>query len=166
MPRMNSDAVPPRFHSEGTVIPARPLLLGLAGLVPFWGLAVLLAATPAAGYTTGQVAFALSAYGAVIVSFLGGIRWGLATAAPAARISGEFERAVIPSLLAWAALALSPAFGLLALGLVALALAPADCILVTKGLAPPWYGRLRLILSGGAGVALLVGATVVAVRGG
>lgn len=162
---MNSDVSPPRSWTDGTAIPASPLTLGLAGLLPFWGLAALLAITPVWGYASGQIALALSAYGAVIVSFLGGIRWGLATAAPGPWTGSHFERAVLPSLIAWGALALSPTLGLVVLGVVALALGPADRSLVTDGLAPPWYGRLRLILSTGAGVALLLGATLLAARG-
>ena len=44
------------------------------------------------------------------------------------------------------------------LGLVALALGPIDLELVRSGRAPAWFGRLRLILSTGAGVALLLAA--------
>lgn len=144
-------------------IPPAPLLLGLAGLLPFWGLAIGLLVAPVAGWTAPQLAFALAAYGAVIVSFLGGIRWGLATAAPRAA-AVQYGLAVMPSLLAWAALALPVVQSLAGLGLVALGLGALDRALVTAGLAPVWFGRLRLILSVGAGAALGAAALILSVR--
>lgn len=141
-----------------------PLLLGLAGLLPFWGLAIGLTFAPVAGWTPTQLGFALSTYGAVIVSFLGGIRWGLATAVQRGASATQYGLAVVPSLLAWAALALPAAPGLAALGVVALALGPLDRPLVAAGLAPVWFGRLRLLLSIGAGAALLLAALTLSVR--
>ncbi len=70
--------------------------LGVAGLLPFIGGAAAVALGPPAWHDTA--ARALIAYGAVIVSFLGGIHWGSPTGAAhdAARVWG-----VVPSLLAW-----------------------------------------------------------------
>lgn len=146
-------------------IPPVPLTLGLAGLLPFWGLALGLEATPFADWTTARVAAALAAYGAIIVSFLGGIRWGLATAAVPKASAGQYALAVLPSLLAWGALALPTVPRLAVLGVVVLALGPLDKPLVTAGLAPVWFGRLRAILSAGAGAALLAAALIVWMRG-
>ncbi len=77
--------------------------LGLAGLLPF----VLGAAWvwTSRGAVQAQATAALAAYGAVIVSFLGGIHWGLAFR------QAEPRRALlvwgaVPSLLGWLALAL------------------------------------------------------------
>ena len=145
-------------------IPPAPLLLGLAGLLPFWGLAIGLLFTPVAGWTASQLGFALAAYGAVIVSFLGGIRWGLATAARDAAAT-QYGLAVLPSLLAWAALALPIVPSLVGLGVVALGLGPLDLPLVSARLAPPWFGRLRLLLSAGAGAALVFAALILMTRG-
>lgn len=144
-------------------IPLAPLLLGLAGLLPFWGLALGLAITPLAGWTTGQLAAALAAYGAIIVSFLGGIRWGLATGRQGS--AGQYGLAVLPSLAAWAALALPIVPSLAILGTVALALGPLDGTLVGAGLAPAWFGRLRTMLSLGAGAALLAAALIASLHG-
>lgn len=145
-------------------IPPAPLTLGLAGLLPFWALAISLAFTPAAGWTAAQLGFALAAYGAIIVSFLGGIRWGLATAAPHGAAAAQYGLAVVPSLLAWASLTLPAVPSLVGLGVVALGLGPLDRSLVRSGLAPAWFGRLRLILSGGAGAALLLAALILSMR--
>jgi Protein of unknown function (DUF3429) len=70
--------------------------LGWGGLLPFVGGALAVAVAPPAWHETALRA--LIAYGAVIVSFLGGIHWGSPTGAAhdAARLWG-----VVPSLLAW-----------------------------------------------------------------
>ncbi|WP_245504286.1 DUF3429 domain-containing protein [Lichenihabitans psoromatis] len=142
-------------------IPSAPLILGLSGLLPFWALALGIPFTPIAGYSAGTLATALAGYGAVILSFLGGIRWGLATRQTDQRVVAlQYLIAVVPSLIGWAALGLNGPWRLLVLGLVILALGPIDRRLIAEGLAPPWYGRLRIILSLGAGLALLLGAWV------
>ena len=70
--------------------------LGWSGLLPFIGGALAVAVVPPAWHDTALRA--LVAYGAVIVSFLGGMHWGSPTGAAhdAARLWG-----VVPSLLAW-----------------------------------------------------------------
>lgn len=136
-------------------IPIVPLLLGLSGLIPFWALAIVL--TLGGGGVTPEAAdLALATYGALIVSFLGGIRWGLAV--PAEDRGLNYAISVVPSLLAWALLAAPEPWRLAGLGLVAMALGPIDLGLVRGGLAPVWFGRLRIILSVGAGLALWLGA--------
>jgi hypothetical protein len=138
-------------------IPKAPLVLGLAGLLPFWGLMGAMAVAPPS-LSAMTLGVALSTYGAVIVSFLGGIRWGLATAAPRQDdVARDYAIAVVPSLLAWGALAFPLPAALAILGVVALGLGPVDR---TLALAPAWFGRLRMILSLGAGIALILAAVV------
>ena len=137
-------------------IPSAPLALGVAGLVPFWGLSLTLLVHSALGLETGRLDLALATYAAIILSFLGGIRWGFAVRDDADIT--PYVVAVAPSLVAWAALAAPEPWRLVILGLVALALGPIDLALVRSGRAPAWFGRLRLILSTGAGVALLLAA--------
>ena len=139
-----------------TAIPPVPLLLGLAGLIPFWALAIGLSLHGALGVAQPQLDAALATYGAIIVSFLGGIRWGLAV--PAGDAARHYVIAVVPSLVAWALLAAPEPWRLAGLGLAALALGAIDLDLVRCGMAPRWFGVLRLILSGGAGLALWIGA--------
>ena len=138
-------------------IPPALLALGLAGLIPFWGLALAILAHGAFGIDSGRLDLALATYGAIIVSFLGGIRWGLAARADEEGFA-SYALSVIPSLVAWAALAAPAPWRLAVLGLVVIALGPIDLVLVRSGAAPAWFGRLRLILSTGAGVALLLAA--------
>lgn len=138
-------------------IPPAPLALGLAGLIPFWALALAIASHADFGLAPGLLDLALATYAAIILSFLGGIRWGLAVAAGRSE-ARDYAIAVVPSLVGWALLAAPEPWRLAGLGFVLLALGPLDLGLVRSGLAPAWFGRLRLILSTGAGVALLLGA--------
>ena len=139
-----------------TSIPAVPLGLGLGGLVPFWGLAVGLMMHGAFGLDPRVIDPALATYAAIIISFLGGIRWGLALGREGQE--ANFASSIVPSLVAWACLLAPEPWRLALLGAIALSLGPIDLGLVRAGLAPRWFGRLRLILSTGAGVALLLGA--------
>jgi hypothetical protein len=83
--------------------------LGAAGLIPF--VAGALAVALADEAARAPAAQALAAYAAVIVSFLGGIHWGLAFARLAPP-PAMFAWGVLPSLVGWAALLLPPAAGL------------------------------------------------------
>ncbi|SFL78257.1 DUF3429 domain-containing protein [Methylorubrum salsuginis] len=141
-----------------TTVPTSAVLLGIAGLIPFIGFAALSVSGSDGGL--GVIGLSprtiLSAYGAVIASFLGGIRWGVA----AARGAGwqDYVLAIIPSLLAWAALAAPPPWDLRMLGALVLLWGLVDQDLARRGMVPNWMSRLRLMLSGVAGVALLVAA--------
>ncbi len=84
-------------------------LLGIAGLLPFVAGAAGLWTLPPEWL--GLVANALLAYAALIVSFLGGIHWGLAMPQPTLRRK-QLIWAVLPSLLGWAALLLNSIWGL------------------------------------------------------
>ena len=83
---------------------AKPL--GYGGLVPFAACALVMLALPDAG-TRELAGRALLGYGAVILSFLGGVHWGLVLrgAAPQ-RAGGLLAAGVVPSLVGWVALLL------------------------------------------------------------
>lgn len=130
--------------------------LGFLGLIPF-GATVVAGLIPALPLHS-LAPQALLAYGAVILSFLGGIRWGLAIVKVGhADLFSPLFISVLPSLLGWIALLMSASTGLLLLALGFSALLLADLRLPT---APPWYGALRLPLSVGAIGALLLGVLV------
>lgn len=139
-------------------VPLSAVILGLAGLIPFLGFAALAVSGTDGGL--GQIGLTprtiLSAYGAVIASFMGGIRWGAAAARGAG--SADYLVAIVPSLLAWAALACPAPWDLRVLGGLVFLWGLIDQDLTRRGLAPPWLGRLRLFLSVVAGLALLVAA--------
>jgi hypothetical protein len=139
-------------------VPASAVLLGIAGLIPFVGFAALSVSGTDVGLGTIGLSprVILSAYGAVIASFLGGIRWGVA----AARGAGwrDYGLAIVPSLLAWAALAAPAPWDLRILGALVLLWGLVDQDLARRGMVPDWMGRLRLALLVVAGAALLVAA--------
>jgi hypothetical protein len=137
-------------------IPKVAFWLGFSGLIPFVvAVAVgLLPATPLHDLSLQ----ALLAYGAVILSFLGGIRWGLAVATtdPADLFVPLFF-SITPALLGWIALLVPSSTGLVLLALGFAAILIADLWLST---APYWYRSLRLPLSVGAIAALLMGLLI------
>ncbi|AWP04431.1 putative transmembrane protein 69 [Scophthalmus maximus] len=86
-----------------TQAPKPALYLGVSGLVPFVSAPLLMAASQS---FIPEVAYAQVVYGACIVSFLGGARWGFAIPAgsPAQPDWMNLGNSVVPSLLAWLAL--------------------------------------------------------------
>ena len=136
-----------------------PWLLGLAGLIPFWALALALLTGQTLGLSQVQVSFILATYAATIASFLGGMRWGLAVRETSqVSVWSDYVLSVVPQLLAWAALALPDRPRLVGLGVLIAVTGPLDLLLVRRRVAPAWFGRLRLVLSLMAGAALFVAA--------
>jgi uncharacterized membrane protein len=143
---VNADARDPAVD-RGVRVPGPALALGLAGVIPF-------AACAAAQWLVDEPALrdefarALAAYGAVILSFLGGVRWGAALSLPSAQATPELVLAVIPSLLGWCALLLpGPSQPLLALGLGFAVFGILDVREGGRGAWPRWYSKLRLLLT-------------------
>ena len=138
-------------------IPSAARWLGPLGLIPF--LAGALAPWLLPAERLPDAGLALVGYGAVILSFLGGVHWGLA--APAGRPL-QIGLSVLPSLVGWCALlvanlhALGPALWLLAAAFAVLL--PGDLLAAGRGLAPPWYPRLRVPLTLVVVACLVVGA--------
>jgi hypothetical protein len=84
----------------------------------------------------------------VILSFLGGIHWGLALARPAPPGFRALGIGVLPSLAGWAGLLAGGVGGLLLLLAGFLAVLAVDLDLGREGGAPPWFARLRVVLTG------------------
>lgn len=107
---------------------AEALRLGYAGLLPFvLGAALVwLVRADAHPYVTAM----LSGYAAVIVSFLGGIYWGLAFRQPTPQRSLMLW-GVVPSLVAWVAVVMQPYAGLVVHGVMLIV-----CYLVDRRVYP------------------------------
>ncbi len=126
---MNTATLPPALLPLDP--PPMAWRLGYAGLIPFvCGAALVWLVT---GEAHPYVAAALSAYGAVIVSFLGGIHWGhvmrqlpQATQNPLAADS-TLLWGVMPSLVAWLGVLMPPYAGLFVLGMAVI-----GCYLVDR----------------------------------
>lgn len=142
-------------------VPAIAAWLGGLGAVPFVALAVAMLGLD--GLTRAFVVQALLGYGAVILSFLGGIHWGMAIAPRATPAGAGLARrlawSVVPSLVGWAALLVPPVTGLFALAAAFAAMLGIDLQATKLGAAPAWYPVLRVPLTL-AVVAALVAAAV------
>lgn len=146
---------------ERETIPAAAALPGFAGLLPPLGVLVAelavrraVPSSPVALFGLRQVALL---YAGLILSFLGGMWWGIAaTRVPRERLGRWLVLAVVPSLWAFAAALAGSASGdpvrgprlvaaLLALGLLGSLLV--DRALARRELVPGWWLRLRVPLS-------------------
>ena len=139
-------------------VPPPARVLGLAGLLPFCvgslGTVVLDDGEQRAAFD------AVIAYGAVILTFLGAVHWGIALQSPQAVTWERLGWSVTPSLLGWVALLIDPepALVLLVLGLGTAFVV--DLRASQAGLLPVWYLTLRFVLSLGAIAALMVSFAV------
>ncbi len=139
-----------------TSIPRSVLIYGLLGLIPFL-------APPVAGVIFPEAraiaATALGVYAALILSFLGGARWGLAIARPAPKAS-VVTLAMASSLAAWALLLWPEGWERARLLGLAVALG-LHWVWDMRGQGlPVWYPTLRTVLTIGAVIGLIAGAAV------
>ncbi|ROT38315.1 hypothetical protein SODALDRAFT_186432 [Sodiomyces alkalinus F11] len=98
-------------------------------------------------------------YGAMLISFLGAVHWGMEivtkTSSPS-RTKFRYGMGVLAPIVAWPTL-LMPVEAALTTQFVAFtALYGADTRATTRGWAPAWYGRYRFILTAIVGVAIFV----------
>lgn len=136
-------------------LPALAVILGIAGIIPF--ILCGLGAVAANNVTSMLAAYVLIAYGAVILSFLGGVHWGFTLAVepdPAER--PRLSLGVIPALAGWAAVAVSLYAAQPLLGLSLLIAAFILTIVVE------WQGHRRGWVPGGY-IGMRVAITVVVV---
>jgi len=144
--------------------PGMAMALGAGGLLPF----VVCAAAIWAGWRPPfalDPGAALLGYAAVILSFLGGARWGLALRIDAhSAQSHALAASVVPSIAAWLSLLFPVAYGLSAMTGLFMLLGVADARLPLHG-APVWYALLRKRLTF-AVVPLLAVATLGMFRAG
>lgn len=148
--------------------PRAALLLGWAGLLPFLAGAVALFFKGRSPAPDTLLVLPLLAYGAVVLSFLGGVRWALAfSVRPRERQERAFAFAVVPALTAWVAVALAThqltAF-LLLMGAHGVQ-GWFDVTTAARDGAPAWYVRLRLHLTIAAVGALAVAVLALFVAG-
>ena len=108
--------------------------------------------------------YALRTYGAIILSFLGGVQWGLAirnsdgNARTRRGLTSMLTLSIVPSLIGWAGLLIDEplSFGLLISGFVLVLFT--DVRAAKRGMAPRWYLRLRYTLTGLVVTCLVVAA--------
>lgn len=129
-------------------IPTIAIVLGFGGVSPFLGLTCLTIIFNEQIFT--QV---LVAYAATILSFLGGIHWGVAMRSYSedlnkTRLQNYLCLSIAPPLVAWATLLIENfaiALGILFIGFISQLVV--DVKAVKNRTLPPWYNALRVPLT-------------------
>lgn len=135
-------------------------LLSLAGVMPFAGLAIVLVFAPREYPQFGLAGIALLIYGAIILSFLGGIRWGIAlTRAEGRSATQVFVLSVIAPLTGWVAVFVDQPGGFILLAIAFLAHGIWDYGAWCTDVMQEWFVKLRMMVSGIV-IASLVVATI------
>lgn len=136
--------------------------LGHAGLIPFVLLALLLWLLD--GHQQAFVAIAMAGYAALIVTFLGGVHWGLAWSlghsslpVPPGLRRQLMLWGITPSLLAWPGLLMPPHAGLAWLGFLVILCYLADRTLYPRAGLQSWL-TLRFRLTAIASTSCFIGA--------
>lgn len=140
---------------------AMPRALGIAGVAPFLALA-LMTWVPGPFEVTGR--YALVAYGAIILSFVGALHWAFAMV-----LEDLSERArtwhlvwsVVPALIGWVALLLPATLAIVLLLIGFGSQFGVDRILVGRASLPAWYLPLRRGLTLAVSLALLIALVAV-----
>ncbi len=135
-------------------------VLGYGGLLPFAAAVAALAT----GVSTELAREAIVAYGAVIVSFVGAVHWGIAVGHRETRPQWVLTVSVVPALIAWAALLLPPAMAAPLLLLSFLGLFAYERAVLWRELFPKWYRVLRARLTAAVTVLLAVAWMLILLR--
>ena len=127
--------------------PRFAVVLSLAGAVPFIAGTVLLWFGPA--QNVAPILQAVVTYAAIVLSFLGGIQWGIGVSiresAPKSAQS-LFLLSVVPSLLAWVMLFIDASGARLIVAIFLFGFVwVIDALLHLQKLVPHWFFRLRSI---------------------
>ena len=122
-------------------------ILSLAGFLPFAILAAGLFFVERQSQEYFYFVDGLKSYGVVILSFLGGIRWGVALVTNNRAARGNMMLSVLPSLVGWVGLFLPVpyVFGVLAMGFAAQG--AWDAISGEQGVFALWFAQLRIVLT-------------------
>ncbi|WP_298430352.1 DUF3429 domain-containing protein [uncultured Jannaschia sp.] len=142
-------------------IPRSALILGLAGLLPFfWGVVTMF--VPAAYALTYEwlggrfvAPFVGLQYGTIILSFMSGVLWGFATRAEGSVAATGYALSTLPALWAFFMVGGGPVTAAIALIAGFVGLLGLDWLFWNQGLAPRWWMALRLLLTTGVVACLL-----------
>lgn len=136
-------------------------LLSYAGTIPFVVCATILLFGTALGLGSLRqfAAQAITSYAAVIVSFLGGIQWGVALVTHEQQpqtAKSLFLLSVVPSLLAWATLLLPNGSSRVIVAIFLIGFVwVIDALLHLQQVLPTWFFHLRSIVSAVAMTSLI-----------
>ncbi|CCT68157.1 probable MNN4-regulates the mannosylphosphorylation [Fusarium fujikuroi IMI 58289] len=164
-----------------TDVPRESSVLGLAGTLPYLGTSLstvflawdlnkpiptgnsfydaIMIDHETAKYLLSVIEPLQLGYGAVIISFLGAIHWGLEYAEKQPlreRTRFRYGMGLAASIVAWPTLMLPVEYALTSQFMAFVALYFADSRAATKGWAPRWYGSYRFLLTGMVGFAIFI----------
>ncbi len=120
--------------------------LALAGLAPFALLALSLLFTDGASAWRAVLADGFKTWSAVILSFLGGIRWGMALRSDPVE-TRMLALSIVPAFVGWLAIFLPDAWAISVLLVAYCAQGAWDSFAVQARKAPHWFGGLRMTLT-------------------
>ncbi|MBL8575049.1 MAG: DUF3429 domain-containing protein [Hyphomicrobiaceae bacterium] len=131
-----------------TSVPASATWLGAAGVLPFLACAAVALYGGIGSALRAEALQVMVLYGAVILSFLGGARWGLAMQHPSIEIQARgFALSCIPALVAWFSTFLTDGWALALLGAAFAVQGAWDAYDAGRFHIPKWYGALRVWLT-------------------
>ncbi|KAI1750388.1 hypothetical protein F4782DRAFT_532495 [Xylaria castorea] len=162
-------------------VPKEPYYLGLAGTLPYLGTSVstvylawvlntpwptsstfansIMITPESASQLLATLEPIQLGYGAIIISFLGAVHWGLEYAAKVpdeARTRFRYGIGVMAPIVAWPTLFLPVEFALTGQFAAFVALYFADARAAVRGWAPAWYSTYRFALTAVVGVAIAI----------
>ncbi|CRK28476.1 hypothetical protein HYQ45_001738 [Verticillium longisporum] len=162
-------------------VPKQPYWLGLAGTIPYLGTSLATVYLSwdlntdwpssstlinhihmnheSAQYWLDFLEPVQLGYGAVIISFLGAVHWGMEYTAKtilSSRTNFRYGMGVLAPVVAWPTLFMPIEAALITQFSAFTGLYLADARATTRGWTPPWYTKYRFILTGIVGVAIFV----------
>ena len=150
-----------QFDSSGqgkSTIPLPALIWGWGGVLPFAGICLALSfAEPSIAAFAQEV---LVPYGAIILTFMGGVHWGLQMVRESSDRS-LYTTGIAPSLFAVLAILFPVLPAIIVLGVGFIGLLIFDLWLMREGRVPRWYGRLRIQLTSAVLACLIVAGLVI-----
>lgn len=121
--------------------------LALIGFLPFAVLALWLYGIAPDHPWRQATIMLLTGYCAATLSFLGGIRWGIAMLGRKGERRRDLLFSAVPPLAGWAALVIAPPLVFVLLALAFAAQGAWDSLTLPPGAAPDWFRRLRMQLT-------------------
>lgn len=131
--------------------------LALAGFLPFAALSIWLIGITEDHPTHAFTLLLLTGYSAVILSFLGGARWGMEIHRHHEASSWVLVVGMLPALIGFAAFAVPAPFVFAMLAVAFAAHGAWDSFSAHSDQVPAWYGKMRVVLT-----VLVVAAMIIA----
>ncbi len=120
--------------------------LSILGFLPFAGIALSLYFLGNENGLFHSLFDVFKIWSAMVLSFLGGIRWGLAIAKNPVP-TWDLAICTLPPIVGWMALFLPDSYTILVLLLTYCAMGAWDSFSINAGIAPSWFGKIRVMLT-------------------